>query len=313
MRLSRTSAVFPAPDGPASAVSRPTGNSAVTSCRFLSALPQAYWVGGDTGLKQTTAAAWEGLDLVAEEIATIVPIPQSVFDDSTFNIWTELRDPIAASIGSKLDAAALLGIERPASWPPSVLEGATSAGNVAQAGATAEQGAVYSDLEAILGIVEDDGFAPDNYVGAPRLRRLLRQARNSLGDMLGEGSTNQAWDLPIAYTPLVAAPNLALVGDFQMLVCAIRQDITYTVATEGVISDDQGKVITNLLQQDTVALRVVFRAACAIANPATVENPDKASRYPFAVLADPLPPENGAADVDLAEGEPQSRRAAGKR
>src|SRR5579871_4169387 len=34
MRLSRTRAVFPAPDGPASAVSRPAGKAAVRSCRL---------------------------------------------------------------------------------------------------------------------------------------------------------------------------------------------------------------------------------------------------------------------------------------
>jgi len=41
----------------------------------LSVLPVAYWVDGDVGLKQTSAAAWEGVDLIAEEIVAIVPIP----------------------------------------------------------------------------------------------------------------------------------------------------------------------------------------------------------------------------------------------
>jgi hypothetical protein len=48
----------------------------------LSALPVAYWVNGDTGLKQTTDAAWAGLMLEAEEIATILPVPEAVVDDA---------------------------------------------------------------------------------------------------------------------------------------------------------------------------------------------------------------------------------------
>jgi HK97 family phage major capsid protein len=53
----------------------------------MAALPIAYWVSGDTGLKQTTEAAWAGIDLVAEEIACIVPVPENVVDDSSFDVW----------------------------------------------------------------------------------------------------------------------------------------------------------------------------------------------------------------------------------
>jgi HK97 family phage major capsid protein len=61
----------------------------------LAALPVSYWVNGDTGLKQTSEAAWAGIDLIAEEIATIVPVPEAVIDDAQFNIWNELRGPLA--------------------------------------------------------------------------------------------------------------------------------------------------------------------------------------------------------------------------
>jgi HK97 family phage major capsid protein len=57
----------------------------------LAALPVPYWVGGDTGRKQTGEAAWQGVDLVAEEIATIIPIPEAVLDDAAFDIWAELK------------------------------------------------------------------------------------------------------------------------------------------------------------------------------------------------------------------------------
>jgi hypothetical protein len=42
----------------------------------LSALAQAHWVDGDTGLKQTTEQPWAGLTLTAEEVAAIVPVPR---------------------------------------------------------------------------------------------------------------------------------------------------------------------------------------------------------------------------------------------
>lgn len=39
-----------------------------TRLPVMAALPVAYWVNGDTGLKQTSEANWAGIDLVAEEI-----------------------------------------------------------------------------------------------------------------------------------------------------------------------------------------------------------------------------------------------------
>ncbi len=35
----------------------------------LSALPDAYWLAGDSGLKQTTTADWKSLVITAEELA----------------------------------------------------------------------------------------------------------------------------------------------------------------------------------------------------------------------------------------------------
>ena len=52
----------------------------------LDMLPIAYFVNGDTGQKKTTKQAWDKKFIVAEEIAVIVPIPESVLDDSEYDI-----------------------------------------------------------------------------------------------------------------------------------------------------------------------------------------------------------------------------------
>ena len=57
----------------------------------LAALPDAYWVNGDTGLKQTTKAAWSGVSMTAEELAVLVPIPDALMADSSIPLWDEIK------------------------------------------------------------------------------------------------------------------------------------------------------------------------------------------------------------------------------
>jgi HK97 family phage major capsid protein len=157
----------------------------VTRQPVMSALPVAYWVSGDTGLKQTTEAAWAGVDLTAEEIACIVPIPENVVDDSSFDVWGELRPARAEAVAQVLDAAAIGGINKPASWPAAIIPAAISAGNAVELGtATGPQGGVVGDLESAFDQVEADGFSVSGIATVTALkgscgRRGTRPARSS--------------------------------------------------------------------------------------------------------------------------------------
>jgi HK97 family phage major capsid protein len=81
-----------------------------------------------------------------------------------------------------------------------------------------------------------------------------------------------------------AAQSLLVSGDWNQLVYAMRQDITYKVLDQAVIQDAGGNIVYNLAQQDMVALRVVMRLGFALPNPINRANPNPATRYPFAVL-----------------------------
>lgn len=52
----------------------PNMTSKQTKVPVLDMLPMAYWVNGDTGFKQTSKQAWDGVYLTAAELAVIVPI-----------------------------------------------------------------------------------------------------------------------------------------------------------------------------------------------------------------------------------------------
>ena len=81
-----------------------------------------------------------------------------------------------------------------------------------------------------------------------------------------------------------AASSLLVSGQWDQLVYAIRQDITYKILDQAVIQDAAGNTIYNLAQQDMVALRAVMRLGFALPNPINRIQSVAASRAPFAVL-----------------------------
>jgi hypothetical protein len=79
---------------------------------ILSALPVAYWVGGDTGLKQTTEVNWTNKFLNIEEIATIMPVPDAVAADVEMNIWDSSMPYLAEAVGAHPRLGGVLRCER---------------------------------------------------------------------------------------------------------------------------------------------------------------------------------------------------------
>jgi len=252
----------------------------------LQALPVAYWVNGDTGLKQTTDMLWGGVSMTAEELAVIVPIPEAVIDDAGYPIMSEIRPFLAAAIGQKLDAAVLASVERPPTWPEGLIPAATAAGNVHLASATPDEGGFANDLDLTMQLVEDDGYDVSGIAAKRRVKGLLRRSRDTTGQRLLDVQQSSIEGSPISYVPAGSFPAAAdaIVGDFSLAVVGVRQDITYKLLDQAVITDDTGAVILNLAQQDAVAMRVVARFGYSVAAPISRREPgETGTAFPFAV------------------------------
>jgi hypothetical protein len=74
-----------------------------------------------------------------------------------------------------------------------------------------------------------------------------------------------------------------IAGDRSKGVIGIRRDISFKIFDSGVITDDDGNIVYNLMQQDMLAMRAVMRLGWQIANPITRMNATN-TRSPFAVL-----------------------------
>jgi HK97 family phage major capsid protein len=256
-----------------------------TRVPVLDVLPTAYFVNGDTGLKQTTSAEWDAVYLTAEPIAALVVVPDDFMQDATVPIWTEVKPRIAEAIGRVLDNAILWGIDKPASWGTHVYAHAASAGNfVEEAQGGSGKTDLFYDLAQQGLQLSQDGFNLTGFATEPGFNwKTLSQRQTDNGviyvpqDVFGVPfveSRNGAWDNEVR----------TIAGDWRKLLVGVRQDITYTMHTDAVISDGSGNVVFNAMQQDSKIMRVVGRFGFAVANPVTALNSTKSARSPFSLL-----------------------------
>jgi HK97 family phage major capsid protein len=267
----------------------------------MSALPLAYFVeeapstSEANSYKQTADAEWENKYVYAKEIACIVPIAESVIDDVDYDIWGELRPFIVEALGKTFDAAVLYGTNAPSDWPDDILTDAAAASQTVEL----ENGStdIYDNImgeDGVIALVEEDGFMVTGHIGALSLRGKLRGLRDENSQPIFTKSIQEknqyALDGALIDFPLNGAvdatESLLISGQWDKLVYAVRQDVSYKVLDQAVITDpsDSNSIVYNLAQQDMVALRVTMRLGWQLPNPINRIQGTEASRYPFAVL-----------------------------
>ncbi len=270
----------------------PNMNRAQQRLPILDTLLEAYFVAPtDTGKKQTGKVSWTNKYIHAEELAVIVPIPENVLADAEYDIFGEIRPLIEEAFGRAFDRAVFFGTTAPDSWPTNILEAATSAGNVVTAGGVDVD--LYDDLlgdDGMLAKVETSGFDITGFVAPLSMRGKLRGVRTGEGvpifvSSMQNGPNYMLDDRPILFPTngsMDADQALMFGGDWSQLVYSIRQDITYKILTESVITDGNGVILHNLAQEDKIALRAVMRLGWEVPNPINAVKSVEAERYPFA-------------------------------
>src|SRR5580704_569164 len=287
-----------------SLMNKTTLSSKTQRLPVLDVLPMTYFVSGDTGMKQTSLQAWKGVNLVVEEIATIVPVPEAYLDDADVPIWSEVQPRMVEAIGNLIDGAVFWGVSKPATWGTDIYTAAQAAGNIVEDGYS-DQGVTAADdfgvsVTALGDLMSQTGYNMNGFAGRPGLNWRLMGLRSSgsgvpifnPGTTMADGTglqnpalygypismiDNGSWD---------ATKAQVLAGDWTKAIIGIRQDMTFKLFTEGVISNDSGGVVLNLMQQDAVAMRLVMRLAYATVNPVTIMQRSKTitQRFPFGAV-----------------------------
>lgn len=248
-----------------------------TRMPVLATVPNAKWVGESatdpSGIKPTAKATWGSKQIVAEELAVIVPVHEHVLDDASVDVLSELTKMGGQAIGYALDAAVLFGINKPASWTsPDLAASAVEGDNLVQASDSAGVDDLGGALIQAAGLVADR-YNPTTLLARAGLKYKLANLRNANGTPIflpslsntpdtsdsvhglsahwiqgnvdnGAGGDTPIWD-PTDYEALVVDRSRVIIG--------VRQDVEVKFLDQATVGG------INLAERDMVALRFKAR------------------------------------------------------
>jgi HK97 family phage major capsid protein len=274
-------------------------SAGVARMPVLATLPTAGFVSDGaaneaTGVKPNSKVTWTNKELIAEEIAVIIPVHENTLADSQFDIWGEVRPLVAQEFGRILDAAIFFGVNKPATWTdPALVPGAIAAGNSVAEGTGVD---LAEDFNEAFGLVEDDEFDVNSAFTGRFLRRSLRGLRDDNGQPIyldalrSDGSTASIYGQDLRYLTNGGwdrTQAIAMVGDSSKVVIGVREDVQVKLLTEATLGTGANAI--NLAERDMVALRFKFRVAFATAwSNARVGG--EITDYPFAVITPDVTP-----------------------
>lgn len=242
-----------------------------TRVPVLSTTPDAFFVGGDSALKQTSSAEFESTPMIVEEIADLIVIPDAVVDDSSFQLWDAIRPLVARAFARKIDAAIVFGQGKPSTWEAGLVPQAIAAGNVVNAG---EDPVV--DLLSAAQIVSEQGQNPTAACCSNGWQYKAAATRSDAftGSPVG---ANQPFPLVVAGLPLATDPVMwdptaadLIVADWRNVLIGVRQQITVDFSNTATLVNESGVVTMSAFQQDSTVMRTVMRIGWMLAKPATV-------------------------------------------
>lgn len=221
--------------------------------------PGAYWVGEGERIK-TSGAQWIFPEMVAKKLAVIIPVTKEKMEDTTINVFEELKPTIAEAFYKAIDGACLFGIGSP--FAKNIFQVATDAGNVVED----ETSTLDLDVSDLMAKVEDAGLEVNGFAAHFGIKNRLRKLRDGNGNQLFvpgvdqnelyanpiEFSRNGAWDKTKAQV---------LAGDWAKCLVGIRQGIEYEILKEATLQgtlDADGKPIS-LAEQDLIAIKATMR------------------------------------------------------
>lgn len=227
--------------------------------------PGAYWTDEATRIK-TDTAKWIFPQITAKKLAVAIPITREKLNDTTINVFEELKPYIADAFQKTIDMACLFGINSP--FTRNIYEAALEKSLAIALGTNNK---LDLDVSDVMALVEAKGFDINGFVADISFKNQLRKLRDANGNQLyfQGAATGLGYDtlysLPIEFSRNGAwdkTKALCIGGDFKTYsIVGIREQISYTVSTEGTffnVTMSDGKPLS-LVENDMIAIIATMR------------------------------------------------------
>lgn len=221
--------------------------------------PGAYWVGEGQRI-HTSKATWIHPEIEAKKLAVIIPCTKEKLNDSTIDVFNEMRESIAEAFYKAIDAAGYFGTDSP--FHTSIF------GNMREDHKIKEGTNKTLDLDVsdAMATIEEAGFDVDGFVGAYSIKNKLRKLRDANGNQLYvtgvDGS--EFYNQPITFSRNGAFDKTKaelIGGEWKYAIVGIREGLQYEILKEATLQDtlgEDGKPLS-LAEQDMIAIKATMR------------------------------------------------------
>ena len=220
----------------------------------------AYWVGEGERI-QTSKAGWIYPELKAKKLAVIIPVTREKLNDTTIDVFSELKESIAEAFYKAIDAAALFGTNSP--WTKNIMSSINTAGNKIEVGTNAT---LDLDVSDAMATVEEAGYDVNGFAAKIGIKNALRKLRDTNGNQLYATGVdgNEFYNEPIEFSRNGAWDKTKadiIGGDWDKSLVGIREGIEYKILEEATLEgtvDADGKPIS-LAEQDLIGIKATMR------------------------------------------------------
>ncbi|MBR3576636.1 MAG: phage major capsid protein [Clostridia bacterium] len=220
--------------------------------------PGAYWVGEGQRI-ETSGASWIHPEIEAKKLAVIIPVTKEKLNDSTINVFEELKPQIQEVFYKAIDKACLFGENSP--FATNVMAAAEGSGMVIKSNSDIDL-AISDTMEA----VEANGYEVTGFAGHIGVKNALRKLRDANdAPVYIEGiNEKELYSQPIEFVRNGSwDKNKADIigGDWKYSIVGMCSGIEFEVLTEATLQgtlDADGKPLS-LAEQDMIAIKATMR------------------------------------------------------